>query len=544
MSDLVKEAAQSLSPTADLSKQAVNKRKLLALSSRGTSAGGFADDQTSLLGDAFAEVFASMSISNPAPIEGAGSSNDGDSTGEDVVEAAVDSDESGQDDSEQNLADDSGTRTEAAVSAEFVVQTQVSKSDELDNVAEDASVLDAAVEASDETLKIETEDESVEASQLAVASTISQAAGETDLSDQVDRSEAKNNDSDAIVSAVNAETTKPAVRQSDNSGATQAEASDSSGLQTGEQSGEQAGEQSDSESRRRYSNDDRASNEKPAIGASEKSVSETKTPSIAKNQNSGSPLSQSVASAATDQRPAVAPTPASASASAAAATAVNAVSGTSGSALSAASKGASSSSGIANSVSSADGLRSSTVTEQAARPELASNSKSAKKADAGTNQAETLNRIKLVQRVSKAFQHLGPEGGVVRLRLAPVELGTVRVEMQIQQKKVNARVVAETEAASNTLREHLPELRARLEEQGMQIESLEVETQSDDSDSPGLNHRSQNESADQRNASRGRQTRPDRIGRRETGEQERVIAAPVSRQPVSLATSSGVDIRF
>ena len=89
-------------------------------------------------------------------------------------------------------------------------------------------------------------------------------------------------------------------------------------------------------------------------------------------------------------------------------------------------------------------------------------------------------RIKLIQRVSKAFQHLGPDGGSVRLRLAPAELGSVRVEMQVHDRRVRARVVAETEAASNALREHLPDLRARLESYGMQVERLEVETEATD----------------------------------------------------------------
>jgi flagellar hook-length control protein FliK len=92
--------------------------------------------------------------------------------------------------------------------------------------------------------------------------------------------------------------------------------------------------------------------------------------------------------------------------------------------------------------------------------------------------------------VSKAFQHLGPDGGTVRLRLAPAELGSVRVEMRIQQRKLQARVVAETEAASTALREHLPELRQRLESQGMQIERLDVEVDSGDQEPRDFGQRS------------------------------------------------------
>ncbi len=94
----------------------------------------------------------------------------------------------------------------------------------------------------------------------------------------------------------------------------------------------------------------------------------------------------------------------------------------------------------------------------------------------GNSADDAVTRAKLVQRVSRAFQHFGAEGGSIRLRLAPAELGSVRVEMQIQGGKVNARVVAETEAASTILRDHLADLRSRLESQGMQVESFEIET--------------------------------------------------------------------
>lgn len=110
-----------------------------------------------------------------------------------------------------------------------------------------------------------------------------------------------------------------------------------------------------------------------------------------------------------------------------------------------------------------------------AEPRAAADAKPAKK-----SAAETVSRVKLIQRVSKAFQHLGAEGGVVRLRLAPAEMGAVRVEMRINQRKVQARVVAETDAASAALREHLPDLRARLESFGMQVEKLEIETETND----------------------------------------------------------------
>ncbi|MGB7327215.1 MAG: flagellar hook-length control protein FliK [Rubripirellula sp.] len=171
-----------------------------------------------------------------------------------------------------------------------------------------------------------------------------------------------------------------------------------------------------------------------------------------------------------------------------------------------------------------------------AKTEAAAKSKAAGTSE--TSNADILTRIKLIQRVSKAFQHLGPEGGVVRLRLAPAELGTVRVEMRIQQKKVEARVVTNTEAASAALKEHLPELRARLESFGMSVENIEVETDASFD---------QNESSafTDQESSWGQQSRrpPDHPQRpsRVSPAVSQSTSAPVA---VGTAVSGGVDVRL
>ncbi|QDT02746.1 Flagellar hook-length control protein FliK [Rubripirellula lacrimiformis] len=172
------------------------------------------------------------------------------------------------------------------------------------------------------------------------------------------------------------------------------------------------------------------------------------------------------------------------------------------------------------------------------RADAAANSKSA--GDAKTNQADTLNRIKLIQRVSKAFQHLGPEGGVVRLRLAPSEMGTVRVEMRIQQRKVEARVVADTEAASAALREHLPELRSRLESLGMNVESIEVET-----DASAGQHDPSSSFHDQQ-APWQRQPRPSRQAPTNETQVSRPASPILATASAGIGTgvASGVDVRL
>ncbi len=155
--------------------------------------------------------------------------------------------------------------------------------------------------------------------------------------------------------------------------------------------------------------------------------------------------------------------------------------------------------------------------------------------------AETVSRVKLIQRVSKAFQHLGPEGGVVRLRLAPAEMGAVRVEMRISQRKVQARVVAETEAATAALREHLPDLRARLESFGMQVEKIEIETDASDQQQSSLfdADSQQNEQQWQR------QNRP-RFDRKPAIATEAVSPAvsPTTAAYHVAGVSSGVDVHL
>ena len=179
------------------------------------------------------------------------------------------------------------------------------------------------------------------------------------------------------------------------------------------------------------------------------------------------PSTQSVASAADSS-----PKPANASALAVQAAAKLASSAaTSGRAAS-----ATSSSGLTSNVQPAN--RSTTpVSESAAKkPTMASKNLQA---------TEAVNRAKLIQRVSKAFQHLGPDGGHVRLRLAPAELGTVRLEMHMHERRIQARVVAESEAAATVLREHLPELRQRLESQGIQIERFQIDVDSSEGEPRG-----------------------------------------------------------
>jgi len=122
-------------------------------------------------------------------------------------------------------------------------------------------------------------------------------------------------------------------------------------------------------------------------------------------------------------------------------------------------------------VSGSSPLNAVTGPESKPTADVAKSSKAA-----GANQLSAVQRAKLVQRVSRSFQHLGPDGGQIRMRLAPVELGSVRLDLRVQESRLRARMVTETEAASQVLREHLPQLRSSLESQGIRVESIEIET--------------------------------------------------------------------
>jgi flagellar hook-length control protein FliK len=90
----------------------------------------------------------------------------------------------------------------------------------------------------------------------------------------------------------------------------------------------------------------------------------------------------------------------------------------------------------------------------------------------GLTEAE---RVRFVQRVARAFHSMGDEGGEVRLRLSPPELGSLRLEVSVRDGVMSARLETETASARNVLLENLPALRERLAEQNIKVERFEVD---------------------------------------------------------------------
>jgi flagellar hook-length control protein FliK len=92
--------------------------------------------------------------------------------------------------------------------------------------------------------------------------------------------------------------------------------------------------------------------------------------------------------------------------------------------------------------------------------------------DAGTGQVD---RVRFLQRVAGAFRAADEQGGQIRLRLSPPELGSMKLELNVRDGLMTAHVQAETETARNLLLDHLPQLRERLADHNIKIDHFDVE---------------------------------------------------------------------
>jgi flagellar hook-length control protein FliK len=77
--------------------------------------------------------------------------------------------------------------------------------------------------------------------------------------------------------------------------------------------------------------------------------------------------------------------------------------------------------------------------------------------------------------VAKAFLSAQQRDGEVRLRLSPPELGSLRLQVSVQDGVMVARMETETEAARSSLVNNLPTLRERLAEQGIRVERFDID---------------------------------------------------------------------
>jgi flagellar hook-length control protein FliK len=97
------------------------------------------------------------------------------------------------------------------------------------------------------------------------------------------------------------------------------------------------------------------------------------------------------------------------------------------------------------------------------------------------NQMPRIDATRFVGRVAKAVQTAHERGGPLQLRLSPPELGSLRLELQVQNGVLTAALETETPAARQVLLDHLPALRERLAEQNIRIERFDVDVRQESS---------------------------------------------------------------
>jgi flagellar hook-length control protein FliK len=92
--------------------------------------------------------------------------------------------------------------------------------------------------------------------------------------------------------------------------------------------------------------------------------------------------------------------------------------------------------------------------------------------------AGEVDRVRFLQRVSSAFQAADEQGGQIKLRLSPPDLGSMRLELTVRDGVMTAHVQTETDAARTMLLDHLPQLRDRLADHNIKIDQFDVELMS------------------------------------------------------------------
>lgn len=165
----------------------------------------------------------------------------------------------------------------------------------------------------------------------------------------------------------------------------------------------------------------------------------------------------------------------------------------------------------------------------------------------GTDTLSAVQRAKLVQRVSRGFQHLGPNGGQIRMRLSPEALGSVQLQLNIRNGELSGTMVTQTDAASEALREQLPQLRKSLETQGIRLEKIDIETESatNSMETTTSDRQFGDSSGHSRQQSFGQSTTPGQTQRTHWSQVRPTQATERTQGPITTwsSPSSGVDLR-
>ena len=175
------------------------------------------------------------------------------------------------------------------------------------------------------------------------------------------------------------------------------------------------------------------------------------------------------------------------------------------------------------------GPRSQSLTERLPEQIFGRSSSAAESGD----ELSAADQMRLIQRVARAIEAAPQNGGILRLRLSPPELGAVRLEVAVRRGKLTARIETESAQTRNVLLDQLPQLRERLEGQGIRIDRFEVEVGPQDQ---GDSSSQSSHTEDPYRSSSPRENRP------KTVESETTTAAPAESRWSISATRVNVII--
>jgi flagellar hook-length control protein FliK len=152
------------------------------------------------------------------------------------------------------------------------------------------------------------------------------------------------------------------------------------------------------------------------------------------------------------------------------------------------------------------------------------------------NGMPTVDRARFVQRVEGAMKAAQQRDGKIQVRLSPPDLGSIKIELAVQNGVMSAKLEAETPAARNLLLDSLPALRERLAQQDIRVEKFDVDVRREGGGNAG------NGQPDERTA--------DQSGDRQNGRPRPAVARAVAlptASPGSLvgasSAASGLDVR-
>lgn len=114
---------------------------------------------------------------------------------------------------------------------------------------------------------------------------------------------------------------------------------------------------------------------------------------------------------------------------------------------------------------------------------------------------DAMNSARLTRGLNNAVNQ---QGGTVTLRLTPPDMGTVRIQLNLQGTNVSAQFHAETDSAQRLLTQQLGQLRTSLESQGLNVEKLGVQAMTSSSNSSSLQQQSSGDSPQSQTNADGR----------------------------------------